>query len=151
MVKDRVCLRSLRGIRNRMTSAIILAILCVILMGTTMFYGAWYSLSEDGKNRLATTMPLLLMLPRFFGVLGSFTAGVMLLHWGSVEVAVFLSIIGGLWLILVTAEIIYVQRMLRGRKYERIEEEVVTNQSTPIRYRTMSDNALIAYEARKRL
>ncbi len=133
-----------------MISAIIFAILNALLMGSTMFYGAWYALREDGENRLATAMPLLLMLPRFFGVLGSFAVGVALFGWGTPAVATFLSIIGGLWLILVTAEIIYVQRTLKGRKYERIETKEVPSKSVPIRYRTISDNALISYEARKR-
>lgn len=133
-----------------MFSAIILGICNALFMGITMAYGAWYSMNAKNEDSLGTAMPLLLMLPRFFAVLGSLALGVYFLEWGTGPVVGFVSIIGGLWLLLVTAEIIYIQMKLRGRIYEKIEVEEISRKPVPIRYRTISDNALVAYEARKR-
>jgi len=134
-----------------MFSAIILAILNSLFMGVTMFYGAWYGLTAKANDWLGTAMPILLMIPRFFLALGSLVVGMTLLEWGKEEVVTYVLIIGGLWVLLVTAEVFYVQYKLRGRKYEKIEVEKIQGKPIPIRYRTISDMALVSYEARKRI
>ena len=133
-----------------MISAILLGLFVSLFMGITMFYGASYSLSAKSSNWLGTAMPILLMIPRFLLALGSLFVGIALLGWGKGEVTGYVSIIGGIWVLLVTAEVFYVQHKLKGRKYEKIEVEKVQSKQVRIPYRTISDTALVSYEARQR-
>jgi hypothetical protein len=63
-------------------------------------------------------MPIILMLPRFFLAIASVFIGMTALKWSSAEAGWFVGVLLGLWVLIMTGEIIYVQHRLSRRREE---------------------------------
>ena len=127
-----------------------LIILNALFIAITLLGGAWYSLSGDKRDRTSTMMPIILMLPRMLLVVGSLLFGTHVLGWSTDKAVEFVSIIFGIWLLIVTTEVFYVQMKLRNEKYEPKKMEEVQSKQVQVQDRTRSSYAYREYKARQR-
>jgi len=149
-----------------MASAIILAILNALFMSLTFWWGSKMCL-DNPHNKLTSSMPLILMLPRFLLAVTSVFVGIYVFGWDTSASSWFVGILMGAWVLIMTAEVIYVQHRLSRRRekseieilrrrvkdLENEESEMEENQSESIQVPTCTrcSDAFIEYRARSRL
>jgi len=151
-----------------MYSAIGLAVLNALFIAITMWWGSKFSLDcKNGKNKTALMLPMVLMLPRMLLVFVSTMIGIKVLGWDITASSWFVGTLLGLWILIMTCEVMYVQGRLakrreksevellrrRVRDLENEDKEMAQNSSEQSRVPVYSScsQLLIGYEARKAL
>jgi len=149
-----------------MYSAIGLAVLNALFMAITMWWGSKFSLGcKNSKNKTALMLPMILMLPRMLLAFVSTMIGMKIFGWDTTAGSWFVGTLLGLWILIMTCEVMYVQgrlakrrekseiellrRRVRDLENEDKEMEETSSEQNKVPIHSRCSQLLIEHEARK--